>query len=350
MRTDYISRVIRDTPTRVWINNPTGDELGMALAAGAVCGTTNPSYCSKLLQREAEYIGLFVRTAAAEHEDPDSAADAVYRKVTERFMSAFLPLYRKSSGTQGFVTMQDNPNRDDDADAIINAALRHGKVGENYMAKIPVIESGMEAMTYLIERDVPICATECFSVSQAIAMCELYEQASRKSGHSPPFFITHITGIFDEEMKATVTQQGIEIEPALVAQAGCIVARKIYGLIKERRYRTTLLGGGARGLEHFTEFVGGDMHVTLNWSTIQELIAADRPVVSRIDTAVAGDIIEELSAKLPGFRCAYAEDGLSPEEFKGFAPLQRFRNSFLRGWSHLRTAIEDSRNKLAKGG
>ena len=350
MSPDYIRRVLNETPTRLWINNPTGEEIGRALAAGAIAGTTNPSYCSKLLQREPGYIGPIIASSAREIADTDAAADLVYQRVTQRFMRAFLPLYQKSSGREGFVTMQDNPNQDEDPQAIVAAAHRHRQVGASYMAKIPVIEAGLEAMARLIPENIPICATECFSLSQAIAMCDLYESVGNKCGTYPPFFITHITGIFDEEIKSFVAREAVAIEPELAAQAGCIVARRIYKLIKKRGYRATLLGGGARGPEHFTEFVGGDLHITLNWDTIQELIAAAPPLVSRIDTEPPAEVIAELCRKLPDFSRAYHEDGLAPAEFKGFAPLQRFRNSFLKGWDDLRQALENSRKNQAAGG
>ena len=34
--TDYFSRLVSETPTRVWVNNPTAEEVGLALANGAV--------------------------------------------------------------------------------------------------------------------------------------------------------------------------------------------------------------------------------------------------------------------------------------------------------------------------
>lgn len=343
MALNYIQRVIRETSTRLWINNPTGDDLRKAIAAGAICGTSNPSYCSKLLQRDPEYIREIIDTAIQEMEDDETAADLIYQRATARFMNAFLPIYEKSDRTQGFVTMQDNPNKDEDPQAIVDAAVRHSRVGRNYMAKIPVIESGMEAMAILIEKEVPICATECFTIAQMISMCELYERISRKCGKSPPFYITHITGIFDEEIRAYVEREKVSIDPEILHQSGCIVARKEYRIIKERGYRTTLLGGGARGMHHFTEFVGGDLHVTLNWSTIEELIRAGNQVIRRIDAETPQEIVEELSNKLPDFRKAYYEDGLRPAEYKDFAPLQRFRNNFLKGWAHLRKEIKERR-------
>ena len=341
---NYLQRLFMRTPTRLWINNPTGEELQKAITAGAICGTTNPSYCSALLKREADFIQAIIDKVIRETDDNEVAADIVYQRATARFMRAFLPLHEKSGAAQGFVTMQDNPNRDEDPQEIITASERHGRVGKNYMAKIPATEAGLEAMTLLIKKNIPICATECFSISQAISLCELYEHTSRKCGKSPPFFVTHITGILDEELKEYSEREDISIDPKVLFQAGCLVARKQYQLIKKRGYRVTLLGGGARGTQHFTEFVGGDVHITLNWSTIEDLLKEDLPVVSRIQAEADKEIVDELSAKLPDFQRAFHEDALVPKEYKNFAPLQRFRNSFLRGWEHLLQAIEDRRS------
>jgi transaldolase len=130
----------------------------------------------------------------------------------------------------------------------------------------------------------------------------------------------------------------------VLAQAGCAIARKEYELIKERGYRTTLLGGGARGTEHFTEMVGGDIHITINWSTAAEIMAGDTPIVSRIGAEAPQSAIDELCAKLPDFRRAYEEDGLSAEEYAEFGPVQLFRNAFLRGWYLLLAEVATRRH------
>ena len=175
---------------------------------------------------------------------------------------------------EGFVTVQDDPRFDDDAEHIVDVTMRCQSLGKNFMTKIPVIVSGVEAIEELVARNVPICATEIFAVSQAVHICEVYRRAAAKSGNHPPFYVTHITGIFDQYMAETVKAERIAIAPDILAQAGCIIARKEYRLMKERGYEGTLLGGGARGTQHFTEFVGGDLHITINWSTAEELVAA----------------------------------------------------------------------------
>ena len=340
---DYFHHVARETGTRVWINNPTLADLKASIAAGAINGTTNPAYGSKLLKAEPDYLPAVIDSVIANVDDDNEAADVVYQKISRRFMDEFLPLHESSGGQQGLVTMQDDPRRDERADWIVEATLRHAKVGRNYMAKIPVIEAGMEAMAQLVALDIPMCATEVFSIAQAVAMCEVYQQASAKSGKAPPFYLTHITGIYDEEIQAQIESQGIDIDPELVRQAGTIVMRKQYRVIKERGYATTMLGGGARDTYHFTEWVGGDVHVTINWSTFEELFELDPPIENRLDVVDEEDAIAELREKIPDFRRAYDDDGLSPPEFAGFAPLLRFRNNFIDGCDALLQAIADRR-------
>ena len=52
MNQDYFHRVAALTPTRMWINNVTPEEAQMAIAAGAMGCTQNPSYTWKMLNHE----------------------------------------------------------------------------------------------------------------------------------------------------------------------------------------------------------------------------------------------------------------------------------------------------------
>ena len=343
MDSEYFHEIARQTGTRVWVNNPTSADLAKAIAAGAVSGTTNPAFCSKLIQNEPDYIFGIIDEVVREVADDEVAADLVFQRATARFMEGFLPLFEKSGGTEGFVTMQDDPEKEHDADSIVAAALRHRQVGKNYMAKIPIIESGMKAMKTLIEKNIAICATECFSIAQVIAICDLYESTCEKTGNRPPFFVTHITGIYDEDLQETVAKNNIEIDAQVLKQAGSIIARKEYRLIRERGYHATMLGGGARGLHHFTEFVGGNAHVTMNWSTFDELMQADTPIVSRIDAEDSDEVIAELCEKLPDFQRAYVDDGYTTAEFEMIPGVIRFRNSFIKGWRHLASEVKKQR-------
>ena len=227
-------------------------------------------------------------------------------------------------------------------------ALENRRLGPNYMAKIPVIRGGIEALESCVAENIPICATEIFSVAQAIHMCERYEAAAQRTGHRPPFYVTHISGIFDQYLGVVALRDGIPIDRAVLDQAGCAVARKQYRLLKDRGYPGILLGGGARGTHHFSEMVGGDAHVTINWSTAQEIMEADTPIVPRLTEGEPSPaVIAELGEKFPDFRRAYDEDGLEVEEFGDFGPVQFFRNAFLNGWYLLLAEVAARRNVYA---
>jgi transaldolase len=348
MSTGYFHRVAKETPTKVWVNNPSALEVQEAIEAGAVCCTTNPSYISKVITQEVDYLNGVIDKIIDDVEDNNIAAERVYHVTAHRIIKAFLPIYEESEGKYGYVTIQGDPRLDKDPDLIVEEALRGRKLGPNFMAKIPVTKAGIEALERLVEKDVPLCATEIFSMSQAVHMCEVYQDAADRCGKHPPFFVTHITGIFDQLFQETVKKEHIVISPNFLEQSGCILARKEFRILKQRKYPGTMLGGGARNLSHFTEMVGGDLAVTLNWSTMEELIRVDGPVVSRIDVDVPQTMIDELCEKLPNFHRAYEEGALSVEEYEDFGPVVFFRTNFLNGYTRLLDAIAD-RRLLKKG-
>jgi transaldolase len=347
MATGYMDRVTQGTPTRFWVNNPSGEEMEWALGASAISCTTNPAYPAKLAKSDRAYLHQVIDEVVHEVQDDDKAADCVYQQVSKRVVTRFLPLYEQSGGTCGFVTMQGDPRLDDDPDKMMAEARHYRSLGPNVMAKIPVTQAGIQAIEAAVEADIPICATEVFSLAQAVAVCERYQQASERTGNRPPFFVTHISGIFDEYLGKLAARERIEIVPEVLAQAGCAVARKEYRLLKARRYPGVLLGGGARDLHHFTEMVGGDVHVTINWSTAQQLIESDRVIESRIDAQTDEAVIDELSEKFEDFRLAYDEDQLPLEAFAQYGPVQLFRNAFLKGYYLLLAEIASRRHALA---
>lgn len=346
MAPTYFERIAKETPTRLWVNNPTDAETKLAIEAGALSCTTNPSFVSKLMEGEPDYVHRVADQVVREVADDDIAADVVYQRTAQRIMGRFMPVHTASAGANGWVTVQADPREDDDPDLIIKAALRHRQLGQNYMAKIPVIHAGCEAIEALVDKDIAVCATEVFSLSQAVYICELWERAVKKYGKRPPFYVTHITGIYDQFLGDYVKQHKIDIAPEVLAWAGCTVGRKEYHLLKERGYKAILLGGGARGNQHWTEFVGGDMHITINWSTARSLLETNPPIVNRIDTPTPAEIVSELEAKLPDFGTAFHEGALSLEEFKAFGPVQLFRNMFLAGYNKLLGEVKARRALL----
>jgi transaldolase len=161
------------------------------------------------------------------------------------------------------------------------------------------------------------------------------------------FYMSHIAGIYDDYFANYVKEHDVQISPDVLWQAGLAVARRVYNLMLERDYHATFIGGGARGLHHFTEMVGGRVCITINWEgTADKLVDQNPPVVYRLFNPVPQRVIDELMEKLPDFKRGYLLDGLSEEEFADFGPVQLFRSSFMKSWTRVLGLAKERRSML----
>ena len=345
MSENFLTTLKKETPTRLWINNPTVPEVKLAIDHGAVSCTTNPTYGANMIRRDDAVARAIIRECLKQSHDDTVVADLVQQRLVARILPMFQPIFDAGNGWDGIVSIQGDPRADTDPDHIVGEAYRYLTLAPNFIAKIPATAAGLKAMQILIADGIPVIATEIFGLAQMVAACEMYRGATAKSGKRPAFFVTHITGIFDEHLKECAEKQGIRIAPEKLAVAGAAVARRQYWVMKERGYDGIPLGGGARGSHHFTDFVGGEFHITINWSTAEEILALNPPVTNRIAIETPREVIAELEEKLPDFRKAWREGGLAIEEFAEYGPVQRFRNQFIRGWNQMLDTIKEERRK-----
>jgi transaldolase len=350
MQEPYFIRVAKQTPTEFWINNPTRDQADLAIVNGATGCTNNPSYSQKMVDHPTEgaYALQLLDEAIQESASDDESIAIFQRKLVKPISDRFLPIFRKSNEQQGYVSIQGDPIHEDDPDVVIREALENRKLSPNICCKIPTTHSGLVAMEYLVGKDVPLNATEIFGIKQATVLMDTYEKASRKTGKHPKVFLSHIAGIYDDHLKNVVESQKIDISRDVLWQAGLAVARKMYVMMEERGMPGTFIAGGARGLHHFTEMVGGKVCCTINWEgTADKLIEQDPPVVYRLFNPVPQKVIDELMEKLPDFKRGYLDDGLEIEEFEGFGPVQLFRSMFTGSWKRVLDLIKERRAVLA---
>lgn len=339
----YLEDVQQSTPTRFWVNNPTREDSQKAVDAGAIGVTTNPAFCSKLLQTEPDHIMGIIDSVVAEEPDNSAAAEKVYHQASKVLMDQWMGVYEESNGQKGFVTIQEDPRREEDHAYILEASKRAADLAPNYMAKVPVTQPGLAVIEELIALDIPICATEVFAISQYDAVLDLYEKASKKSGKTPPLYVTHITGIMDDYFKGVVKSEKIDVAADLLGKAGTVIGLHEYGRSRQREVAHRLIGGGARDLGHFANFVGSDMDITINWSTVEDLNANFTSAGDATFAAPSEADVQRLLDALPGFERAYSEDGLTVEEFADFGPVMLFRTQFMNGYSRLLDAVAQAR-------
>jgi transaldolase len=344
----YFKRVTAQSPTMFWINNPTQPQADLALEHGALGCTNNPSYTQKMLDHPEyrEYTYGVLDDILREISDDRAAAIEFQARMVKPITDKFLPLFGKTGGAHGFVSIQGDPFADDNAEDIVRQALDNRKINPNICCKIPLTEPGLEAIEQLIPLNTPMNSTEIFGVSQFVALAETYEKVARISGVFPMMYMSHIAGIYDDYLGNYVRENDIQISPDVLHQAGLAVARKVYNIMTERAYKCVFVGGGARGLHHFTEMVGGRVCITINWiGTADKLLEQNPPVVYRLFNPVQQYVIDELMEKLPDFKRGYLEDGLTVDEFEEFGPVQLFKSAFTKSWGRVLEIIKERRSQ-----
>jgi len=345
----YFMRVAHQTPTEFWINNPTRAQADLAISLASSGCTNNPSYTQKMIDHPTEgaYALKILDETIQEVKDDWQAVAEFQRRLVKPIAERFLPIFQKNAGRKGFVSIQGDPIHEEDPDVIIREALENRKVSPNICCKVPTTQAGLNAMEYLISQDIPLNATEIFGIHQAVVLCETYQQASRKYGKSPQLYISHIAGIYDDYLQNVVKKEAVDISPDVLWQAGLAVARKLYQIMEERQYPGIFVAGGARGLHHFTEMVGGKVCCTINWEgTADKLIEQDPPVVYRLFNPVPQQVIDELIEKLPDFKRGYLEDGLEVEQFEDFGPVNLFRSIFINSWNRVFDLVRERHKSI----
>jgi len=345
----YFMRVTEQSPTMFWINNPTLEQADLAIENGALGCTNNPSYTQKMIDHpaEGEYALKVLDDTLQDVSDDRAAAIEFQARMVKPIAEKFMPLFERSGGEHGFVSIQGDPFADDDSQDIIRQALDNRKISPNICCKIPLTEPGLEAIPELVPMNVPMNSTEIFGVSQLVALAETYEKVARASGKWPMMYMSHIAGIYDDYLRNYVQENDVKISSDVLHQAGLAVARKVYRIMTERAYKCVFIGGGARGLHHFTEMVGGRVCITINWvGTADKLLEQNPPVVYRLFNPVPQKVIDELMDKLPDFKNGYLEDGLTVEEFEEFGPVQLFKSSFTKSWRRVLEIIRERRSQL----
>ncbi len=348
MSNTYFKRVAELSPTRFWINNVTRNQADWAIEAGATGCTQNPSYTYKMMiDDEAKYYVMQKMDRIIKDEKDDNEVQVILqRDLVAEIAEKFMPMYKATGGKEGYVSIQGDPFKED-KETIIRHARFNREASPNIMAKIPATEEGFAAIEVLLKEGVPINATEVMALKQAMDLVEIYNRVTKVMEKPPKMYISHIAGIFDEYIANQVEKNGIDIQEDIILQAGVTVARKMHQAVRGKSSEIGFIGGGARGLHHFTDFVGSDFSVTINWAgTADKLIEQDPPVFHRFNQPTPHMVIDELLEKLPAFKKAYLLNEIRSDEYEEYGPVVLFRNSFENAWSNGLAIIKERRNSI----
>ena len=154
--------------------------------------------------------------------------------------------------------------------------------------------------------------------------------------------ITIMVGRVEDWLKVLVDRDGTVVHPAALAYSGVAVFKRAYRIFQERGFRARLLAAAIRHHLHWSEFVGGDVVITLPSAWQKKFNASSVEVRERMDDPVDPEYIRELSAAFPDFVKAYEPDGMTIDDFDSFPPTVRTLRAFIASYHDLLAAVTDA--------
>ncbi|MGA9058793.1 MAG: transaldolase family protein [Terriglobia bacterium] len=351
-RTAYKSplhEMTQTTPTCLWNDSASVQELTYSLEHGAVGATCNPVIVTEVLKKEMHLwenrIRQLIRQMATATEE--EIGWRVVEEMSARGAALLKPIFDQSGGKNGRLSIQTDPHFYRNSEAIVEQAVRFSQLAPNMIVKIPVTRAGIPAIEEATYRGVSINATVCFSLPQCIAVAEALERGLRRRESegldiaSMGPVCTIMVGRLDDWLKVVMEKENITTDPGYLEWAGVAVFKKTYRLFRERGYRVRLLSAAFRNHMHWSEFIGGDVVISPPYKWQLRYNASDVEVVPRIDKPVDPKIVEELLRKFDDFRRAYEEDGLSLDDFDDFPPTRRTLRQFIGACHELAAQIRE---------
>ncbi|HXX89651.1 MAG TPA: transaldolase family protein [Acidimicrobiales bacterium] len=337
------------TPTCLWNDSASPEELAYAIEHGAVGATCNPVIALSILRKDMATWGD--RIDALLQELPDATEDEIAWKLVEelsvRAARVLEPVFDAHGGRNGRVSIQTDPRRFRSTRLILEQAQAFSELAPNMIVKIPVTRAGIPAIEEATYRGISVNATVCFTLPQCLAVGEAVERGLRRreaegkvvSNMGP--VCTLMVGRLDDWLKVVLERNGATLDPGCLEWAGIAVFKKAYRIFNDRGYRLRLLSAAFRNHMHWSELIGGNVVISPPYAWQQRFNQSDIEVVSRIDDPVDGRILEQLLVHFEDFRRAYSEDGIAIAEFDDFGPTRRTLRQFIAAVADIDALVRD---------
>ena len=343
-----LHEMVETTPTDVWNDSCSLDELTYAIANGAVGATSNPTIVGEVLAKELDaWRDRIVELARVNRTWTED--EVTWRLIEEMAANAsrlLLPVFEREGGRKGRLSIQTNPKLYRDPERLVEQAVHFQNLAPNIQVKLPATSAGIVAIEEATARGVNVNATVSFTVPQALAVAEAVERGLRRReaagedvGAMSPV-CTIMIGRLDDWLEVTAAKAGRLLTPGFVNWAGIACVKRAYPIYRERGYRTRLLAAAYRHHGHWSELIGGDIVLTIPARWQRLFNASAIPVVPRFDDPVPAEALAELES-LPDFRRAYEPDGLSVEEFDTFGATVRTLRQFTASYEELVATVRD---------
>jgi transaldolase len=344
-----LHEMTQSTPTCLWNDSASLQELAYSIEHGAVGATCNPVIVLGVLKKEinswkGRIQSLIREQPTATEED---IAWQLVREISAQAAALLKPIFDEQHGRNGRLSIQTDPRLFRSSDAILKQAIEFNQIAPNMIVKIPVTQAGISAIEEATYRGVSVNATVCFTLAQCIAVAEAVERGLKRREQEGNDIATMgpvctiMVGRLDDWLKVLLDEHNLSIDPGYLEWAGVAVFKKTYQIFRERGYRIRLLSAAFRNHMHWSELIGGDVVISPPYSWQVRFNASDIQIRPRIQEPVPSKVIEVLLDKFPDFRRSHTEDGLAVAEFDSFGPTLRTLRQFVTACHDLDSLVRD---------
>ncbi len=208
--------------------------------------TSNPSIFEKAIVDSHDY-DADIRSMAAEGK----AAKEIYEALTQRDLQsaadAFRPLYDRTDGQDGYVSLEVNPHLAHDTNGTMQEARRlWGALNRpNVFIKVPATVAGLPAIRQLISEGINVNVTLLFGLPRYRQVAEAYiagieararqGQAVKHVASVASFFVSRIDSLVDPQLETILAKGGkaADVAKAAHGQVAVSSAKMAYQIYKE---------------------------------------------------------------------------------------------------------------------
>ncbi|MEP7047414.1 MAG: transaldolase family protein [Ilumatobacteraceae bacterium] len=345
-----LHETVATTPTQYLNDSCSIEELTYAIENGAVGATSNPVIVGNVLKKEMHLWSDRIHQVIADNPtwSETQVAWQIYEELAVAGSKLLLPEFEAAAHQRGRMSIQTDPAAYNNPAAMLEQSVYFAGLAPNMQLKVPATSAGIGVVEELTFQGVNVNVTVSFNVPQVLAIGDAVEKGLQRrkaagldvAGMAP--YATMMVGRLDDWMKVVVARDSIDIDPEYLEWAGVACFKKAYDLYRERGYRTRLLSAAYRNSLHWTEFVGGEISMTIPYEWQVKFNDSDvRPDPSAMSKPVDPTIVDALYTKIPDFRRSFDADGMTVAEFDTFGPTLRTLRSFIEAWHSFVATIRD---------
>jgi transaldolase/glucose-6-phosphate isomerase len=227
----------------------TSGQLKRMVAAGDVTGlTSNPTIFEQAIATGSDYDDD-IRRLARKGKRPEAITDALTIADIQHAADVFKPVYRKTGGVDGYVSIEVTPTLAHDTAGTITEAQRIWKTVNrpNLMVKIPATAAGVPAIEECIADGLNINVTLIFSLQRYEEVMDAYVNGLHRRAAAgkaidgiasvASFFVSRVDGAvdkqLDEKLGGAGPDQAAQLAP-LKGKAAIANAKLAYAAFKRK--------------------------------------------------------------------------------------------------------------------